>query len=185
MTKKIGLGLILLAITLTVVGCGVSLDDYNLVVSELAQTEQKLAQVQEELTNTQSEMEATETQLAQVQEELTNTQSEMEATETQLAQREVELAEAQSELASVSGTVWTGWESDGDYYEFYFMSDGSLHYKSPTGYWTVATWKQDGNTIYMEFNNKYAERQGTITGNRMEGDGWNITGLRWTWSLKR
>lgn len=141
MIRKICIGLILLTITLTAVGCGqvsggVSQDEYNLVVSELAQVQQ-------------------------------------------------ELAEAQSQLASVSGTVWAGWESDGDYYEFYFMSDGSLHYNSPTGYWAVATWEQTGNEIYMEFNNRYAERQGTITGNRMEGDGWNITGLHWTWYAER
>lgn len=164
MMRKIAIGLTLLIITLTAAGCGVPQKEYDTVVSNLTQTTQEL--------NT------TKTQLALIEQEL-------ETTKTRLAQAQEELADVQLELISVAGTIWTGWESDGDYYEFYFMKNGSLHYKSPTGYWTVATWRQDGNEIYMEFNNKYAERQGTITGNRMEGDGWNVKGLRWTWSAER
>ena len=169
--RKIGIGLILLIITLTIAGCGVPQDEYFTVVSNLAQTEQ--------------ELEATKAQLTQVSEELADAQSELDAAKTQLAQVPEESASDQSEPSDVSGTIWTGFESDGDYYEYFFMSDGSLHYKSPTGFWTKATWKQDGNKIYMEFNNRYAENEGTIQGDRMEGDGWNITGLRWTWSLDR
>ena len=169
--RKIGIGLILLIITLTIAGCGVPQNEYDTVVSNLAQTEQ--------------ELEATKAQLTQVSEQSADTQSELDAAKTQLARVQEELASAKSEPSGVSGTIWTGMESDGDYYEFFFMSDGNLHYKSPTGFWTVATWKQDGNKIYMEFNNRYAEREGTIQGNRMEGDGWNVMGKRWTWSLER
>jgi len=189
--KKTGIGitlLILLTATLCMVGCGVSQDEYDLVVSNLAQTEQELeanktqlGEIEDELANTQSELEAANTRPAGIQKELADAQSELEAANTRLASLQKELADAQSGLASIAGTIWTGMESDGDYYEFFFMSDGSLHYKSPTGFWTVATWKQDGNTIYMEFNDKYAEREGTIQGKRMEGEGWNVTGKRWTW----
>ncbi len=92
---------------------------------------------------------------------------------------------AQEEVPSVAGTMWVGTDSDGDHYEYHFMSDGSLHYRSPTGFSTNATWTQNGNEIYMETNNRYSERRGTITGNQMRGNGWNQVGLEWTWTAEK
>jgi hypothetical protein len=90
-----------------------------------------------------------------------------------------------AESPSVAGTVWAGTDSHGDYYEYNFQEDGSLHYKSPRGFFRNGTWKQQGMSIYMETNNKYAERQGTITGNHMEGNAWNKAGHRWTWKAEK
>jgi hypothetical protein len=92
----------------------------------------------------------------------------------------VQKAMAQSAI-NVSGTTWVGTDSDGDYYEYTFQADGALHYKSPSGYWTNGTWKQDGDSIYMETNNKYSEYQGRISGTHMEGKAWNIKDKHWTW----
>ncbi|MGO9316968.1 MAG: hypothetical protein ACLPXT_02885 [Terracidiphilus sp.] len=92
----------------------------------------------------------------------------------------VQKAMAQS-VINVSGTTWVGTDSDGDYYEYTFQADGALHYKSPSGFWTNGTWKQDGDSIYMETNNKYSEYQGRITGTHIEGNAWNIKGRKWTW----
>ena len=92
---------------------------------------------------------------------------------------------APAQEASVSGTIWAGTNSLGNYMEYHFQTDGTLHYKSPSGFWKNASWKQDGNRIYMEMNDKYAEREGTITGNRMEGNAWNIRGLKWTWTAEK
>jgi hypothetical protein len=89
------------------------------------------------------------------------------------------------QVSTVSGTTWAGKRSDGDYYEYYFQKDGTLQYKSPTGLWKNATWKQDGNKIYMEMNNKYAEYEGIITGNKMQGNAWNVKGLKWTWVAEK
>jgi hypothetical protein len=86
-----------------------------------------------------------------------------------------------SPTASVAGTTWAGTDSDGDYYEYHFQPDGALHYKSPTGFYKKGSWKQDGDAIYMETNNKYSERQGQISGTRMTGNAWNIKGRKWTW----
>ena len=88
---------------------------------------------------------------------------------------------ANSTVASVAGTTWVGTDSDGDYYEYTFQADGALHYKSPSGFWTNGTWKQDGDSIYMETNNKYSEYQGRISGTHMEGKAWNIKDKHWTW----
>ena len=77
-------------------------------------------------------------------------------------------ARAQS-AASVSGTTWVGTDSDNDYYEYTFQADGALYYMSPSGFWKNGTWKQDGDSIYMETNNKYSEYQGRIIGTHIEG----------------
>jgi len=86
-----------------------------------------------------------------------------------------------ADFQSVAGTIWAGTDVDGEPYEYHFQEGGVLGYKTPRYYDTDGTWKQDGNSIYMEVNHKYAERQGTITGNRMQGNGWNKAGRRWTW----
>ena len=90
-----------------------------------------------------------------------------------------------SPTPSVAGTTWVGTDSDGDYYEYYFQPDGSLHYKSATGFWKNGSWKQDGDAIYMETNKKYAERQGRISGAHMQGEGWNVKGRKWTWEADK
>jgi len=81
--------------------------------------------------------------------------------------------------------MWAGLDSQGHYYEYYFQKDGSLHYRSPTGFWKNGTWKQNGADIYMETNKRYSERKGVIKGNAMEGNAWNIKGLKWTWTAKK
>jgi hypothetical protein len=90
-----------------------------------------------------------------------------------------------SPTASVAGTTWAGKDSDGDYYEYHFQADGALHYKSPDGFYKNGTWKQDGDAIYMETNKKFSERQGRISGTRMEGKAWNIKGQKWTWAADK
>jgi hypothetical protein len=90
-----------------------------------------------------------------------------------------------SVATSIARTTWVGTDSDGDYYEYSFQSDGALHYKSPSGFYKNGSWKQDGNEIYMETNNKNTERKGTINGNRMEGDAWNVDGDQWTWVAEK
>ena len=92
---------------------------------------------------------------------------------------------------SVSGTTWVGSSSFSSGFEktYYFTSDGTVQYyniddkgnhSSGSG-----SWKQDGSTIYMEFNNKNAEYTGTIRGNRMDGNAWNVNGDQWTWSATK
>ncbi len=91
----------------------------------------------------------------------------------------------QSSSRNVLGTVWIGSDSMGAYNEFHFLPRGILHYRTPTGFWKNATWKQNGSSIYMETNHKYAEYRGSIHGNTMSGKAWNIKGLHWTWRAKK
>ena len=87
--------------------------------------------------------------------------------------------------ASVAGSPWVGTDSEGDYYEFHFQADGALHYKSPSGFYKNGSWKQDGDGIYMETNNKFSERQGRISGTHMEGNAWNVRGQKWSWQVDK
>lgn len=87
--------------------------------------------------------------------------------------------------ASVAGSTWVGTDSEGDYYEFHFQADGALHYKSPSGFYKNGSWKQDGDGIYMETNNKFSERQGRISGTHMEGNAWNVRGQKWSWQVDK
>ena len=87
--------------------------------------------------------------------------------------------------ASIAGTTWAGTDSDGDFFAYYFQKDGALHYKVPSGVWRNGTWRQEGNKVYIETNNGYAELQGVISGNRIEGTARNIKGHQWTWVGKK
>ncbi len=86
---------------------------------------------------------------------------------------------------SVSGTTWEGKDSDGEYSTYHFLSEGVLHYEIPSGFWQNGSWKQDGNKIYYEMNNKFSEQYGTIKGNKMKGTGHNIEGHEWTWKANK
>ena len=83
--------------------------------------------------------------------------------------------------ASVAGSSWNVIETDGDKDIFTFMADGSLHYWDGKKDYANGTWKQDGDSIYIEMNNKFCEYQGRITGTHMEGKAWNVKGKNWTW----
>lgn len=93
---------------------------------------------------------------------------------------------AKKAAPSVAGTVWAG---DGlvprSSYEF--RADGTILLESggtgprrPAG-----TWTQDGATVSWQFNNRYAEYRGTVRGDRMAVEAWNVTGSRWAGELSR
>lgn len=84
-------------------------------------------------------------------------------------------------MDSLAGTTWSGPDSDGDDYVYTFEMDGTLSYKSPTGSYKNGTWKQFGNAVYFETNNRYSEHLGEISGKTMKGRAWNTASHAWTW----
>ncbi len=84
-------------------------------------------------------------------------------------------------VPSLAGSSWNVAETDGDNDVFTFMADGSMHYFDGKNNYTNGTWKQDGDSIYIEMNNKFCEYQGRISGTHMEGKAWNVKGHNWTW----
>jgi hypothetical protein len=91
---------------------------------------------------------------------------------------------ANGAVASLAGTSWTVVETNGDNDIFNFLADGTLSYSYQNGSYTNGTWKQDGDSIYIEMNNKFVEYQGRISGTHTEGKSWNVKGNHWTWTAE-
>jgi len=88
--------------------------------------------------------------------------------------------------ARLDNTIWRIVESDGDHYLFEFRGgttpgQGVLYYTSPMGYYDNGTWKQDGQSVYVETNKRFSERDGKLVNNAIEGTGKNTKGERWSW----
>ena len=84
-------------------------------------------------------------------------------------------------VPNIAGSTWNVAETDGDNDIFTFMADGTLHYYDGHKNYDNGTWKQDGDSIYIEMNNKYCQYEGRISGMHMEGRAWNVKGRNWTW----
>jgi hypothetical protein len=84
----------------------------------------------------------------------------------------------------VEGTTWSGTDGDGPM-TFTFEPGGVLRYTYQAGTFRNGTWKQTGRSVYIEMNNKFAERRGTLRGNRLTGDAWNVQGLKWSFDVSR
>jgi hypothetical protein len=90
-----------------------------------------------------------------------------------------------SAIPILAETVWSVYESDekANSY-FYFMPDGTLQTHFPygvVGVHEVGIWKQDGNAIYINMNNKFAEYHGLIEEDFMGGKAANVNGHTWNW----
>jgi hypothetical protein len=90
-------------------------------------------------------------------------------------------------FVNLEGTVWKIQASAVDDMIWHFERAGVLRYNYANRDEQLrnATWKQDGDSVYIEFNNKYAEYRGTFRGDVIEGTASNINGTKWTWSAKR
>jgi pimeloyl-ACP methyl ester carboxylesterase len=86
---------------------------------------------------------------------------------------------------SVAGTTWAGTDSYGHHYVFSYLPGGILRYTSPSGTFNNGTWRQNGDRVYMEMNDRYSQHEGVIRGSKMSGAARNVKGDRWTWSVER
>lgn len=79
----------------------------------------------------------------------------------------------------LAGTTWVGSGIVTAPTTYTFNADGTLTtmYSGRT-HMKVGTWTQNGNTVYFECNKKYAEFEGTMTGDTVSGITWNRTGVR-------
>jgi hypothetical protein len=86
---------------------------------------------------------------------------------------------------NLEGTDWKGEASIIGDMIFRFERGGVLDYTSPAGRFRKATWKQEGDSVYIEINDRFAEYRGTIRGDTLAGTADNIKDKHWTWSAKR
>ena len=85
----------------------------------------------------------------------------------------------------LEGTVWSGTDSDGDPYTYRFQAGGVLAYDGPSGSFDNATWRQDGARFWLEFNDHYADHEGTIEGDVLVGRARNVAKKTWTYRFTR
>lgn len=90
-----------------------------------------------------------------------------------------------SPAADLTDSTWEGSDSDGDYLRFTFLPGGVLEYQNPTIAYRNGSWKQAGSAVSIEMNDHYAEYEGVIQGETMDGKAHNVAGKNWTWSVKR
>lgn len=101
-----------------------------------------------------------------------------------------------SQQINLGGTSWVGKDGTKQLrYEMQYFHNGTYQYSyfdeqgrkvmmnNNTGIAT-GNWSQSGDSIYMEANNKYSEKNGTIKGNVMYGTAVNQKGATWNWSYQ-
>jgi hypothetical protein len=82
------------------------------------------------------------------------------------------------------GTVWDGKTYEGGALRLKLEPNGILNYDYQGNKSTAGSWNSDGNILYFEMNQRYLEFRGSRIGNTIDGDTWNVTGLRWKTHLK-
>lgn len=88
----------------------------------------------------------------------------------------------------VTGTVWVSDETAVDLgvIEYTFHEGGKLTWKRNDGnqVWTAGTWKQEGEHLYWEVNQRYVDYNTDFKSGRFEGGALNKTNTRWAISLR-
>ena len=88
-------------------------------------------------------------------------------------------------IQSLIGTTWI-YNADNKYMtEIEFLDDKKLAFTELGIRSTNAHWEQNGNSVYFEINNKYAQYKGTISISTISGEAQNIKGERWIWSANK
>ncbi|NTV98357.1 MAG: hypothetical protein HGA70_04265 [Chlorobiaceae bacterium] len=90
-----------------------------------------------------------------------------------------------ADVPNLSGTTWSGSDSDGEQYTFTFKTDGTIIYKSGKETIEKGEWKQYQTAVYYEANQGFVKALGEIVDGRIEGKSWNVKHSSWFWKLTR
>jgi hypothetical protein len=82
-------------------------------------------------------------------------------------------------IVNLAGTRWKETYSGVSTKEYYFNPNGTINND------THHSWRQNGNTVILEFNDSYARYEGTISGNRIDYKARNKNDSTWTAYLYR
>jgi hypothetical protein len=82
-------------------------------------------------------------------------------------------------IVNLAGTRWTDTHPGLATTEYYFSPNGTINNDIHD------SWRQDGNTVILEFNDSYARYEGTISGNRIDYKAHNKYDSTWTAYLYR
>lgn len=86
----------------------------------------------------------------------------------------------------LTGTVWSGYDSDGDSYVFRFQPEGQLFYTyNGTSYEDGRdTWTQEGARFTVSMTDGYSIYKGEIQGRHIRGEAKNVKGKVWSFDLE-
>jgi len=85
----------------------------------------------------------------------------------------------------LAATSWAGKTAEGWDMTIDFLPEGKMTVSYNGASYDKASWKQDGDKVYYEMNDKYCEFDGKFAGDAIEGETRNVRGKRWTTSLTR
>jgi hypothetical protein len=95
-------------------------------------------------------------------------------------------------IPSLRGTVWEGWlgpvDAPGRHESttFEFLEGNRLAYRDASNpRYTNAAWRQDGPYVLIEVNDCYAEYEGRIEGDLIQGRFSNEVGVHQSWTARR
>jgi hypothetical protein len=83
----------------------------------------------------------------------------------------------------VVGTTWTGSNGNDSTYDYTFHEGGRFTAERNGRPYSNGTWKQTGDTVEWEFNNRYAVYTVTFKDGRFEGTANNVKGKSWAVTL--
>ena len=85
----------------------------------------------------------------------------------------------------LAGTSWAGKTAEGWDMTIDFAADGKMTVSYNGSSYNRAGWKQDGDRVYYEMNDRYCEFEGKFVGGAIEGETHNVRGRRWPTTLTR
>jgi hypothetical protein len=91
----------------------------------------------------------------------------------------------QPAVPPVLGTTWNGSSGGSSPYDYTFHPDGTFSTAvNGKPHSSKGTWKQDGDTLEWEFNNRYSVYTVKFQDGTFEGSASNIKGKSWAVTLK-
>jgi hypothetical protein len=85
----------------------------------------------------------------------------------------------------LAGSSWAGKTAEGWDMTIDFLPEGKMTVSYNGASYNKASWKQDGDNVYYEMNDRYCEFDGKLVGDAIEGETHNVRGRRWATSLTR
>jgi hypothetical protein len=86
---------------------------------------------------------------------------------------------------ALAGTSWLGKTAEGWDMTLDFAADGRMTVSYNKTTFSKASWRQDGDRVYFEMNDRYCEFDGKFVGDAIEGQSHNVAGRRWETRLTR
>lgn len=90
-----------------------------------------------------------------------------------------------ADMIEMAGTRWYGSDIESGDWEITFEKGGKITYTYKGRTFRNGSWQWQGDALYFETNKKYYEFRGTLQGNSIDGESWNVKGIRWHTSMYR